>query len=450
MQINPKLRGQAPRVDAPVAYQSRDGAIKGWKAPLPGRRPLATPAVVGGRVFVGGGFGGYDFFALDAATGRVAWHYQTTDDGPTAAAVCDGRVAFNTESCELEVLTTEGRSVWKKWLGDPLLSMPALGGGRVYVAYPDSRGDRRHYLAVFDLDSGREIWKQPIPGEVITAPVLAEGCVYLTTLGGVLCCFRRDDGRPVWQEAKDATSPPVVWQGQCYFSQSREVPPDRTDGRGPQKMEHLARRASVAAAETVSFPGTAGLADYLDHGKRHLGSPIYVATAQADGAVGFGAHKGDAKMEQAMKNLGHAHVSGVWAYQGSKPFLAGGRLYSALGDTVHCVGPHTRAAHWKRRLHERGGDTELLDNAVTPPAVVNGKVFLGTVGGEVFCLSAATGAVLWKAEVGEPVVFQPAVAGGRVYVPTYAGSLFCLETGDAADDGWLMWGGDAAHNGLAG
>jgi hypothetical protein len=54
MKINPKLRGQAPRVDAPVAYQSRDGAIKGWKASLPGRRPLATPAD-GGRAFLGGG-----------------------------------------------------------------------------------------------------------------------------------------------------------------------------------------------------------------------------------------------------------------------------------------------------------------------------------------------------------------------------------------------------------
>jgi outer membrane protein assembly factor BamB len=450
MRINPKLRGQAPRVDAPVAYQSRDGRIKGWKASLPGRRPLATPAVVGGRVFVGGGFGSYDFFALDAASGRVAWHYQTTDDGPTAAAVCDDRVAFNTESCELEVLTTDGRPVWKKWLGDPLLSMPALGGGKVFVAYPDSRGDRRHYLVAFDLDSGQEVWKQPIPGEVITAPVLAEGCVYLATLGGVLCCFRQGDGRLLWQEAKDATSSPVVWQGQCYFSQSREVPPDRTGGLDPRKMEHLARRASAAAAETVSFPGTAGMADYLDYGKRHGKSPMDLACAHADAAVGFGAYKGDAKMEQARKNLGHGHVSGVWAYQGSKPFLAGGRLYSALGDTVHCVDPHTREAYWKRTLHERAGGAELLDSAVTPPTVVNGKLFLGTVGGEVFCLSAATGDVLWKVEVGEPVVFQPAAAGGRLYVPTYAGGLFCLETGDPADDGWRMWGGDAAHNGLIG
>jgi hypothetical protein len=56
---------------------------------------------------------------------------------------------------------------------------------------------------------------------------------------------------------------------------------------------------------------------------------------------------------------------------------------------------------------------------------------------------------LVRPRLGEPVVFQPAVAGGRVYVPTSSGSLFCLETGDAQDDGWYMWGANAAHNGFA-
>ena len=108
------------------------------------------------------------------------------DDGPTAAVVDDDHVVFNTESCELEVLTVDGTPVWKKWLGDPLMSMPAVAGGRVYMAYPDSKGDHRHYLACFDLRTGKEHWKQPIAGEVITAPVLAAGHVHFATLDGTL------------------------------------------------------------------------------------------------------------------------------------------------------------------------------------------------------------------------------------------------------------------------
>ena len=133
MQIDPQQRGKLPTVDPPIPYNSEDGRIKGWRVIIPGQRPLATPAVVDGRIFLGGGFGSYDFYAFDAKTGNVSWQYQTSDDGPTAAVVDDGYVAFNTESCELEVLTVEGRPVWKHWLGDPLMSMPAIGKGNPFA-----------------------------------------------------------------------------------------------------------------------------------------------------------------------------------------------------------------------------------------------------------------------------------------------------------------------------
>jgi outer membrane protein assembly factor BamB len=449
MKIDPKLQGQLPRVDAPSPFA--DGLITGWKVTIPGGRPLATPAVVGGRVFVGGGFGSYDFYAFDALTGTLDWQYQTTDDGPTAAVVSDGFVAFNTESCELEVLTVNGERVWKKWLGDPLMSMPAVENGRLFMAFPHSQGDRRHYLACFALADGTEHWRRPIPGEIITAPVLADGSVYLATLDGTLCCFRQADGEPVWQEPKNATSSPVVWNGQCYFSQRREVPRSEAGhSESMQQTELLAKRGTAAGSTTFAYEKTSSVADYLDHGKRKARSQAYAESAHRDVAVGFAHFKGDAKMEQAMLNLGQGHVHSVWAYQGSKPFIAGKRMYSAMGDVVHCAEPDGEAVFWQRPLHADKRGPELLDGVLTPPAAVNGKLFVGSVHGDVTCLDAATGETLWTANLGEPVVFQPAVANGRVYAATNAGGLYCLETGDPADDGWLMWGGTPAHNGVSG
>src|SRR5215471_18958852 len=223
MKINRKLRGGLPRVAPPGPWRRKNGRRTGWKWSIPGGRRLATPAVADGRLFLGGGFGSYDFYALDAASGHILWQYQTEDDGPTAAVVYEGRVAFNTESCELEVLSTAGQPLWKQWLGDPLMSMPAMGNVRVYQVYPDTQGDRRHYLAAFDLATGRQLWKQPLPGEIITAPVLAEGHVHVANLDRTLACFRQNDGAKVWQEAKGATSSPMVWEGECYFSQRKEV-----------------------------------------------------------------------------------------------------------------------------------------------------------------------------------------------------------------------------------
>ena len=232
----------------------------------------------------------------------------------------------------------------------------------------------------------------------------------------------------------------MVWEGQCFFSQRQEVvsgDPARPD---VHQDEHLAARA-MRDARYRHYAGTARKADYLDHAKRVRGSPRYAVSQAADSAVGFGAFKGDAKMAQAMHNLGKGHVHEVWTYQGSKPFVYRARLYAAQGDTVSSADPRSDEVYWKTRVgpeHPEGED--LLDSPLTPPAIANGKLFFGTAQGEVHCLSAESGASLWSVPIGEPIVFQPAVVAGRVYVGTDAGTLVCLETGDDADDGWHVGG----------
>lgn len=454
MKIEEGRRGHLPKVDPATPYTTADGGFQGWKAVLPGGRPLATPAYADGLLFLGGGFGSYEFHALDALTGNVVWSYQTSDDGPTAAVVDEGFVVFNTESCELEVLTTAGEPVWKKWLGDPLMSMPATADGRVYMAFPDSRGDHRHYLACFGLRDGREFWRTPITGEIITAPVLAERNVYLSCLDGTMFCVRQADGEVLWHEAKRATSSPVVHNAQCYFSQGSDEQIQDVSNAGSwiaRKRERLSRRHSSPAAETRMMAASEEWADYLDVEKRAMGSPQYQDAEHLDVAVGFAHFKGHAKMEQAMGNLGRAHVASVWAYQGSKPFLHEGRLYSSMGKTTKCVDASSEELKWTAQLGEESDSNpqeEVLDSVLTPPAIVNGKIFQGGANGEVRCLNAETGERLWVAKIESPIIFQPAVARGWLYLPTRDGSLYAIRTGDSNDDGWYMWGATPAHNGI--
>jgi outer membrane protein assembly factor BamB len=448
MKIDDRLRGHAPKVPNPVPFKGVNGEVKGWKVSVPGARPLATPAISNNRLFLGGGFGSYEFYAFDATDGRLIWQYQTEDDGPTAAVVADDLVCFSTESCELEVLTVDGRRVWKKWLGDPLMSMPAVGQGRIYMAYPDSRGDRDHHLACFDLRTGSEFWKQPIAGEIITAPIIAFEQVYLATLGGEVYCYEAASGRLVWREARNATSSPAVWNGRCYFSRRHEVPLSQA-GKSVQQMESMAVRETHADGAFKRYLKTAYKADYLDLAKRKRRSPHFTASELADSCVGFGFSKGDAKMEQAMSNLGQGHVHGVWTYQGSKPFISRGHMYCAQGDCIYSMEPDSEQVLWKQTPYKPDRpEQEVLDSLMTPPAIVNDKLFVGTIQGDLICLSAQTGEELWREKIGEPIVFQPAVSAGRVYVPTANGTLVAIETGDAQDDGWRMWGATPAHNGL--
>src|SRR5262249_6755340 len=189
--------------------------------------------------------------------------------------------------------------------------------------------------------TGAEHWRRRLPGEVITAPVLAEGHVYLATLEGTLSCFRQADGEPVWNEPKNATSSPVVWNGQCYFSRRHEVPLAAAGKQMPYASETMSARGSDALGESRDYSTTHSKADWLDYAKREQHSPVEMTLQMHDTHVGFGFAKGDAKMEQARRNLGHGTVAGVWAYQGSKPFVHRDRLYSAQGDVVQCAHPFT-------------------------------------------------------------------------------------------------------------
>ena len=446
MKIDPSLKGKLPEVHTPEAFAGANGRIKGWKVRIPGQHPLATPAVADGNIFLGGGFGSYDFFAFDADTGAVALGSirPTTTGRPPPSS--PRAASFNTESCDLEVLTLEGRPVWKKWLGDPLLSIPAAEDGRVFIAFPGK--DHRHVLGCFSLADGNEIWRQPINGEIITSPVLADGHVYLTCLDGTLFVFEQRRRRcQLWSEAKNATSSPAVWRRAVLLQpaeRGRAPAARRTGTFGASGDEGRRRRHANLRLRQHTEQGR--LSQLRQASRR---SPHYMAHGSHDAGVGFAHFKGGAKTHQSRDNLGTDHVYGVWTYQGSKPFLSRGRMYSGMGDTIHCVDPDTKETYWKKRFRNAPAEEELLDSLLTPPALVNGKAFFGTIDGRVFCLDGESGETLWSVEIGEPVIFQPAVARGRVYVSTAAGSLFALETSDSNDDGWFMWGATPAHNGVS-
>src|SRR6185503_7255397 len=98
----------------PVSFKTSDGKT-GWVVRIPGDRPISTPAYANGRLFVGGGYGSHEFYAFDARTGAKVWEMKTSDDGPTAAVVEDGYVAFNTESCTVIVCDPEtGKLIWQE------------------------------------------------------------------------------------------------------------------------------------------------------------------------------------------------------------------------------------------------------------------------------------------------------------------------------------------------
>jgi hypothetical protein len=300
----------------------KDGK-KGWEISIPGNFQIATPCVVDGTVYIGGGFGSYDFYAFDAKTGEPKWVVRCNDDGPTAAVAVNGYVVFNTESCTLFVLDAKtGKQIWSIWLGDPLMSQPAVANERIYMAYPASDG---HHLICLDLKTGKQYWDTNIAGDIIQSPVISENAVYLTTFDGTVYCYATDNGKLLWSQQYHGTSAPWVLRDKIYLSQRRA---DEERQKVYEGISVLNRRGQLEKERLDEQE-----APQVDPNIQEKTS--FQAANQGDSAkVGFAAAPATAKTESAAANVGQSTVSGLWGYQGSRPIVSGKYAYASRGQTL--------------------------------------------------------------------------------------------------------------------
>lgn len=63
----------------------------GWKLQIPGNRPLATVAYEDGLIFVGGGFGSYEFYAIDEVYNQL----RLNDINHTNLKICATHLGYN-------------------------------------------------------------------------------------------------------------------------------------------------------------------------------------------------------------------------------------------------------------------------------------------------------------------------------------------------------------------
>jgi uncharacterized repeat protein (TIGR01451 family) len=96
----------------------------------------------------------------------------------------------------------------------------------------------------------------------------------------------------------------------------------------------------------------------------------------------------------------------------SEPAFVNGVVYFGSFDDgnviLYALNASTGAELWS--FNTGGGDV------ITSPAVANGVVYIGSVGGTVYAINASTGAQLWSYATGVPVAISPAIANGVVYV----------------------------------
>ena len=96
---------------------------------------------------------------------------------------------------------------------------------------------------------------------------------------------------------------------------------------------------------------------------------------------------------------------------------------------------HSAASEAPMRLPLKKLWMAKLEGQLTPPAVVGGKVFIGSNAHRVWCLDAKSGAVDWTYVTDGAVTVTPTVHDGRLLFGSYDGWVYCLNAGS----GKLCW-----------
>ncbi|HIE28873.1 TPA: hypothetical protein EYP66_16480, partial [Candidatus Poribacteria bacterium] len=124
------------------------------------------------------------------------------------------------------------------------------------------------------------------------------------------------------------------------------------------------------------------------------------------------------------------------------PAYSGGKLYAGIGNgtfvksaddpvgEVLCLNADSGNIIWRYSAQ---------DSVNTTIAIADGKAYFGSRDGFLYCVDANSGELVWKFPVGKPVLSSPSVVGNRVYFGANDGIVYCLET----SKGQMVWSFDA-------
>jgi parallel beta-helix repeat protein len=177
---------------------------------------LASPAVVGGLVYVGSDDG--KIYCLNAANGAFVWNYTTGGGVGSSAAVVGGFVYVGSVDGTVYCLdAATGAFVWNYTTGGWVTSSPAVVGGLVYVGSDDGK------IYCLNATSGAQVWSYKTRSYVYySSPAVVGGFVYVGSDDHNVYCLNAANGALVWNYTTgDWVFPsPAVVGGLVYVGSS--------------------------------------------------------------------------------------------------------------------------------------------------------------------------------------------------------------------------------------
>lgn len=298
------------------------------------------------------------------------------------------------------------------------------------------RGDARHagsYDGTAPGGYGGILWRADLPGPVRSAAAVVDDVVYVGSAGGFLHALDRWTGRELWRYRTDgpAHGSPAHWNGTVYV----------TDGAGTLHAVDARTGEGLWTLETGSLhPWAWG----HESGDLYLSAPVL---AEVDGTMRLWFGAGDGALRAVDP------VTGVelWSLETdgrirSTPAVSDGRVVVGSADgSVYAAAATNGRLLWRFDTPGRELDSGAFGfdrrTVQSSPAIVGGRVYVGTRSGSLFAIDLETGVELWESSHGSSWVNGgPAVADGRVFAGSSDGRF--IQAVDAAT-GEELWRRDS-------
>jgi outer membrane protein assembly factor BamB len=166
-----------------------------------------TPLVVDGKVFLGDLSG--VFHAVSAKDGAKLWTVDTESSIHASANVAGSRILFANDASDLIcVEAADGKVVWKGKGEDRINAAPSIGGGLAYFSGCDAQ------LRAFDIQTGQQKFAVEIGALAPGSPPLLPDRIIIGTDGGRVIAMSPDGKETLW------TYEQVETQAMVYASPS--------------------------------------------------------------------------------------------------------------------------------------------------------------------------------------------------------------------------------------
>ncbi len=334
---------------------------------------LATPAVVGGRVYITTESG--MAAALDASTGQELWTYETGSPSDSSPAVTESTVYFGSRDHRVLALDRDtGAPLWEHNLGNIVLGSPVVADGTLYI------GSTNGAVEALDASTGERRWSANANGWLVSHVATDGEVVAATSLGERFITADPDTGRRRLNffTGTPVAGGPIIADGRAYFVTNR----GGVWAVDPQAVSRpFSRFAYVAKVNFFAWR-------LRDDPPRQVGS-IWVGSAR-----------------------GRVKHSPVYANGNLMVVNEAGRITAfnaASGEVI-----------W---------DRELEVEVVAEPVAAGEALLIATNDRRLLAFDTSTGATVWEHDlVNVNLSAAPAIADGTLYLPTSDGRLLAMRS----------------------